>query len=104
MPRYHKRADPKELKRSLEMLREVARRRAEMDAESPLFPLNKDETGRKGRTPEERRLVDEHNLRRNWLHFERGWPWEELPTATAMLKAHRELKSDPFSRAMMSTQ
>jgi len=79
------------------MLREVARRRAEIDAENTLFHLGKDETEKKTRNFEEQRLVEEHNLTRERLHFEKGWPWEELPTARTMLKATKDLLlTEPF--------
>lgn len=104
MPRSGRKFNAKDYMASLKMLQEVARRRAEMDAQFPLFFADKDEIGEEETTPAERTLVEEHTLKRNWMHFEKGYPWGELPTAATRLRKHRELEADPFWRAMMSAQ
>ncbi|MEX0909921.1 MAG: hypothetical protein WDZ75_01370 [Candidatus Paceibacterota bacterium] len=105
--RYHRPYDHEEYTSFQEMYREVDRRIKETSVQPHLLSVGKNESdeseiGETTRSPEEEVFVENHNQKRNDMHFEKGWPWEDLPTALTALEVHRVSMSDAFNVAMMS--
>jgi len=100
--RYHRKIDPEEHQRSLDMLRKVALLLAEREVQPQLLSLDKPHEQEAETTFEEQEFVAGHNAKRYHMHFVLGWPWEELPTATTALKARWMCLSDSHCRALMS--